>query len=218
VILKDGQIQKFDKDGKLIIVYRHKTVPTIFDPRDGAKHFAYYRENQEYDYLNPSFDITSSFRIDSAFAIEPWLIAPSGEYKLWVLDAADHSLKKVNPRDAAVEVEVIIDASIIEDATAFTALREYQGFVFLLNPLKGIFIFNGLGKHIKTIAAPGITSFYFLGEELYYLKPGYIEFVNLFSAEEREMNIDSRPAFVLLTDERMIRIRQKTIDIYEFKP
>lgn len=218
VVMKDGQIQKFDKDGKLIILYRHKTVPTLFDPRDGARLFAYYRENQEYDYLNPSFDITSSFRIDSAFAIEPWLIAPSVDHKLWVLDAADHSLKKINPRESEVEVEVIIDAAIIQQASDFTLLREYQGFVFLLHPGKGIYIFNSLGKHIKTIEGKGIRNFSFLGEELYYLKNGNIRFFDLFSAETRQMPVEGHIDFALFTDERLVLIRYKSIEIFEFRP
>src|SRR4051794_35418219 len=85
LIMKNGQIQKFDKDGKLMIGYKCNTVPTLFDPRDGARLFAYFRELKEYDYFNPSFDITGSFHIDPAFAIQPWLINASGENKLWVL-------------------------------------------------------------------------------------------------------------------------------------
>lgn len=218
VVMQSGQIQKFDKDGKLVIVYRHKTTPTIFDPRDGAKLFAYYRDKQEYDYLSPSFEINQSFIIAPEFAIEPWLIAPSGEHKLWVLDAADHSLKKVNVRQSVVELEVVIDSAIFKDHHEFTLLREYQGFVFLLNPSKGIYIFNGMGKHLKTIPVAGLTSFNFLGEELYYLQPGYIEFLDLFTAEEREVNIDSRPSSLLLTDERMFLVRERSVDILEFTP
>ncbi|HEY0655757.1 MAG TPA: hypothetical protein VGD65_21630 [Chryseosolibacter sp.] len=218
IVTKEGQIQKFDKDGKLIVVYRHKGAPTLFDPRDGAKLFAYYRAQQEYDYLNPSFDMVSAFRIDPAFAIEPWLIAPSGEKKLWVLDNADHSLKKVNPVDSEVEVEVVIDAALIEDATAFTAIREYQNFVFLLNPKRGILVFNSLGKHIKNILATGINSFNFLGEELYYAVGDTVKFIDLFTAETREQKLDSKPRNVILTDERMVLISLKSFDIFEYTP
>lgn len=218
IVTKEGQIQKFDKDGKLIVVYRHKGPPTLFDPRDGARLFAYYRAQQEYDYLNPSFETVSSFRIDSAFAIEPWIIAPSGEKKLWVLDNADHSLKKINPVDAQVEVEVIIDASLIEDATSFTTIREYQNFVFLLNPKKGIFVFNSLGKHIKIIPANGIRSFNFLGEELYYLAGDVVKFTDLFTAETRELKLEAKPKNVILTDERMVHVFYKSFDIFDFKP
>jgi hypothetical protein len=218
IVTKEGQIQKFDKDGKLIVVYRHKGPPTLFDPRDGARLFAYYRAMQEYDYLSPSFEIVSSFRIDSAFAIEPWIIAPSGEKKLWVLDNADHSLKIINPVDAQVEVEVIIDATLIEDATSFTALREYQNFVFLLNPERGIFVFNSLGKQIKIIPAKGITSFNFLGEELYFVMGDTVKFTDLFTAETREMKLDTKPRNVILTDERMVHVFFKSFDIFEFQP
>jgi hypothetical protein len=218
IVTKEGQIQKFDKDGKLIIVYRHKGAPTLFDPRDGAKLFAYYRDQQEYDYLNPSFETVSAFRIDSAFAIEPWIIAPSGEKKLWILDNADHSLKKVNPADSQVEVEVTIDASLIADATAFTTIREYQNFVFLLDPKLGIYIFNSLGKHIKTIPAKGIRSFNFLGEELYYCTGDSLQFLNLFTAETHQLKLSAKPNNVILTDERMVHISYKSFDIFEFKP
>jgi hypothetical protein len=218
VITKDGQIQKFDKDGKLIIVYKHKTVPTLFDPRDGSRLFAYYREHQEYDYYNPSFDITGSFRIDPAFAIQPWLISTAGENKLWVLDIADHSLKKINLKASEVELEVIIDSSVIQDAKVFTSIREYQGFVFLLNPHKGIYIFNNLGKHIKTLEVSGLHHFNFLGEELYYLKNHQVKFFDLFSGESRVVAEDRGGNSILLTDERQFLVGYKSIDISEYKP
>jgi hypothetical protein len=218
IITRDGQIQKFDKDGRLIVLYKNKVLPTLFDPRDGARLFTYYRQNQEYDYLSPSFEIVSSYRIDSAFVIEPWLIGPGSEQRLWILDAADHSLKKINTRDSEVEVEVVIDSTIISDATTFTYLREYQGFVFLLDPKRGIFVFNGMGKHIRTIEEKGITAFNFLGEELYFAKAGIVKFFDLFTAETRSIAFEKPFDFVLITDERLIQIRKKGIEIFEFHP
>jgi hypothetical protein len=218
LITKDGQIQKFDKDGKLIIVYKHNTVPTLFEPRDGSRLFAYYREHQEYDYFNPSFDITGSFRIDPAFAIQPWLISTAGENKLWILDAADQSLKKINRKESEVELEVVIDSSVIQNAKAFTSIREYQGFVFLLDPHKGIYIFNNLGKHIKTIEVPGLHNFNFLGEELYYIKNHQVQFLDLFTGEGRSIAEEKACNSILLTDERQFLIGFKTIDITAYKP
>lgn len=219
LVTKEGQIQKFDKDGKLIILYKHKGLPTLFDPRDGSRLFAYYRDNQHYEYYNPSFEVTASFRIDPAFAIQPWLICPSGDHKLWVLDGIDHSLKKINAKQTEVEMEVVIDSGIIQNASAFTTIREYQGFVFLLNPHKGIYIFNSLGKHIKTIEEHGIHQFNFLGEELYYLKgETQLKFFNLFTAETREIPLEKKSRIALLTDERLFLISYKSVEIFEFKP
>jgi hypothetical protein len=218
LVLKNGQILKFDKDGQALAGHRHNEAPTLFDPRDGARLFAYYRSQQQYNYYNPSFETTASRQIDSAFAVEPWLICPSGDHKLWVLDGADHSLKKLNARHTEVELEVLIDSTLIQDATAFTTMREYQGFVFLLHPEKGIYIFNGLGKHIKTIPEKGISHFNFLGEELYFFKQGQIMFFDLFSAESRKVPQQHNGTIVVLTDERMFLAGSRVLDIFKFRP
>jgi hypothetical protein len=213
-----GQIQRFDKDGNLTLLFKADTTPTLFDPRDGARLFAYYRGDQHYEFLNPSFQVTASYKIDPAFAIQPWLICPSGEYKLWVLDRADQSLKKVDVKSSVVEVEVVIDSTVIENAEAFRSMREYQNFLFALNPGKGLFIFNSLGKHIRTIDRPGIEAFNFLGEELYYLREDTLEFFNLFTTDTRQMKLESEYTDVLLTDERMILFAPDRIDIFVFRP
>jgi hypothetical protein len=218
LITISGQIQKYDKDGKLKVVYKHKVVPTIFEGRDGARLFAYYRHDQQYDYLSPSFEPVSSYKIDPAFAIDPYLICTSGEHKLWVLDEADHSLKKVNVQKGEVEVEVLIDSTIIQNANAFTTMREYYGFVFLLNPEKGIHIFNGMGRLIKTIDVKGVHSFNFLGEELYYVQGSKLKFVDLFNADSREMDLLRPAKITLLTDERMFSIQDKVVKISEYRP
>jgi len=218
VITVTGQIQRYDKDGRLMLLYKAERAPTLFDPRDGARLFAYYRHDQHYEFLTPSFRATASYQIDPAFAIHPWLICPSGEYKLWVLDKADQSLKKIDVKASAVEVEVVVDSALIENTEAFKTMREYQSFVFLLNPAKGIFIFNSLGRHIKTIGTPGIRTFNFLGEELYFLRNGTLEFFNLFTAESRQMKIDTGFTDALLTDERIILFAPERIDIFAFRP
>lgn len=217
-VTSSRQIQRFDKDGKLTLSYQAEEIPAVFDPRDGARLFVYYRADQHYEFLTPSFQPIVSYKVDPAFAIQPWLICPSGEYKLWILDKADHSLKKIDVKAAEVEIEVVIDPALIQNTQAFTSMREYQNFVFLLDPSEGIHIFNSLGKHIKTIAAPGVRSFNFLGEEMYYLRRGTLEFFNLFSAESRQLEVDPKYTDALLTDERMILFTPEKIDIYPFRP
>ena len=217
-ITNTGQIQRFDKDGKLTLLYKAERVPTLFDPRDGSRIFVYYRGDQLYEYRNPSFESVSSYKIDPAFAIQPWLICPSGDHKLWVLDSVDHSLKRIDVRASEVEVEVVVDSALIERASSFTLMREYQNFVFLLNPQRGIYIFNSLGRHIKTIPVSDVQTFNFLGEELYYLQGGKLQFMNLFSAETRQLPMDRDYHAALLTDERMILFTLKSIDIFSFRP
>ena len=209
-----GQFQKFDKDGKLALVYKNNPVPELFDPRDGARLFAFYRHDRQYAYLNPSFDFNKSFVIDSAFVAEPWLVCASGDFNVWVADAADATIRKINVNQGRVDAEAKLPATI--DIKSVKLIREYQGYLFLLTD-KAIIIYNSIGKAVKTI---NTTSSYlnFLGEEVYYLQDGKLRFMDLFTGEAREQILPATCVMALITDERLYLINQKTIDLFEVKP
>jgi hypothetical protein len=218
VVTSSGQIQRFDKDGRVASVYKNNPTPTLFDPRDGSRLFAYYRTDQHFSFLNPSFEATNSGRLDPAIAIDPWLMCVSGDYNFWILDAADVSLKKINVSTGIVTVDSKIPEPASDSVSAYTYLREYQGFVFVLDKKKGVQVFSSLGKHLKTLGQPSIPHFNFLGEELYFQSGDGLNFFNLFSAETRHMPLNQTGEFILLTDERLFIINDKTIDFFEIKP
>lgn len=217
IITVSGQIQRFDKDGNVASVYKTNATPTLFDPRDGSRLFSYFRNDQHFEFLGPSFDISHFGKLDPATAIDPWLMCVSGDYNFWVLDAADLSLKKVNGSIGTVTVDVKIPEGG-DSISSYVYIREYQGFVFLHHIKKGVLVFSSLGKFLKTIGKPGISHFNFLGEEFYYQSANTINFFNLFNAETRQMPLNQTGQFVLLTDERLFIIKDKSIDFFELKP
>ncbi|HEY5748208.1 MAG TPA: hypothetical protein VIU12_19190 [Chryseolinea sp.] len=218
VITKRGQLQRITPDATLSVVYKLGPLPTQFDPRDGSRLFAYFRNDRHYAFYNPSFDMTASYHLDSSFVIEPWLVTISGDHDIWVVDAADGSLKKVTQATETIDVDVKIPTGLYKDIKAFTFIREYQGFVFLLQPNKGIQVFSGMGKWLKTIESPTLKSFNFIGEELYYIKKDKLKFFNLFTAETREQPLPQPAQFILITDERIYTVQNKTIDFFTPKP
>jgi hypothetical protein len=218
VITKKGQIQKFDVNGKLLSLYKNEPIPTLFEPRDGSRLFAYFRKERKIQYLNPSLEPSNSALIDSAFVIDPWLACSSGDHNIWVLDAEDKSIKKISPRTSTVEVDVMIPDNLSRDFSNIKSIRDYQGFFFLLDEEKGIHIFNGMGRWIKTISVQALSYFNFLGEELYYPVGNGLTFVNLFSGEKREIPLKKPFTFALLSDERLFLVHTNSIDFFEFKP
>jgi hypothetical protein len=214
ITTRSGQSQRFDKDGKLLNLYRKDPVPTTFDPRDGARLMAFYRPTASYDLLNTAFDVVRSYKIDSAFSLEPWLATTSGDYSLWVLDAQDWNLKKVNVQTGTMTVEIPLPATIGRQKSDFIAMREYQGFLFILHKKEGIHIFNSMGKHLRTLATPGLTYFNFIGEELYYLQDNKLKFFDLFTADTRELTLPAPATIALLTDERLFLIQTTAVTIY----
>jgi len=214
ITLRSGQNQRFDKDGKLLNLYRKDPAPTTLDPRDGAHLFAFYRPTASFDLLNTSFDVVGAYKIDSAFSLEPWLACTAGDHGLWVLDTQDWNLKKLNIPTSTVTVEVPLPTTITRHKSDFIALREYQGFVFLLHKKEGIHIFNAMGKHLRTIGTPGLTYFNFIGEELYYLQGDKLKFFDLFTTDAREITLPAQASVALLTDDRLFLIQATSVTIY----
>jgi hypothetical protein len=215
LITDQGQIQKFSEDGILRGVHKTNPSPTLFEPRDGVRAFAFYRQDRTYAYLTPSFDFLNAYQIDSAFVIDPWLACSSREVSMWCLDAVDGNLKKINTKTGIIEIDVkLTDVNM----TDITFMREYQGFLFLLIRGKGIAVYNGLGKWVRTIEDKDVNAFDFLGEELYYITKGTLQFFDLFSTEPRIMKLPSICTLALISDTRLFMINGKTVDIYTFQP
>lgn len=206
-----GEIQKFDINGNPVSIYKGQAIPDLFDPRDGARLFAYYKSDQHYSYFNPSFEEMATYEVDSSFVIEPLLACPAGDHNVWVIDAADKTLKKIDVRNNRVDVDVAL--TNMNEISRVKYMREYQGFVFILDPRKGIQIYSGMGRALRTIGKAGVPHFNFIGEELYYPEDGKLKFFNLFTAEVRELPLPTGTKFLLLTDERQYVIRQKSVDI-----
>ena len=216
LVLQSGEIQKYDKNGIGLGTYIHQGTPTLFDPSNAIRLLVYYKKTQEFAWLSPDLGTNPFEAIDPSIAIEVGLICPSGDQNLWVLDEADLGLKKLSVRDSRVLSEFSISNQFKENN--FTLMREYQNFLFLLDPKTGISVYNSFGKQIRKIQEPGLIYFNFLGEELYYKRGSQLIFLDLFTAESREINISIPSEFVLLTDERMILTNKNQVQIFEFVP
>lgn len=210
-------IVKFDKDGERIATHTTSRSTTLFDPGNGVRLLAYYRDIQAYDILTPALQQKINARLDPAFAIEPWLICSSGDYNLWILDAADWSVKNVDTRRSVVSQEFSLD-SVLQANPRFTFMRAYQGYLFLLDEEAGIVVLNRLGMIVRTLPVPHLPSFGFLGQELYYYREGSICFTDLFTGKSRSEPFDYPCSEILLSDERCIAIGKASITVFSYTP
>jgi hypothetical protein len=211
---KKGILHRYDTDGNLKATAQDATLPTLFDPRDGARLFAYYRDKQQYTYLNPFFEAGILNPIDAAFAAEPWLACASGDYNIWVLDAADWSLKKIDTQKGIVLAETPVAGITADRREGISYMREYQGFLFVLERDHALHMYSGMGKHLRTLNAPGIKSFNVLGEDIYFQSGDQKVLFNLFSAKTMRIAMSQPADFALSSDEHLFVIRGKTLEIH----
>lgn len=217
LILKSGVIQKYNPDGKLLAQSSQINSENIsVEAWNPLQVFAYSSDARAYNVLDHTLQNEKTIQLDSSFAISPHLLSPGNENSIWILDAVDYSVKKIDTKKAAVIFESQLRAPGWDDAPMLIQMREYQNLVFLLDLRSGISIFTSLGKLVRTIEESNIRYFNFMGEELYFLKENKIIFFDLYTEERRELKIDTGYRFALVTDERLILVRHDSVELFEF--
>src|SRR3954471_19000486 len=137
LVLKTGEVFKYDKEGKKVGVHGFQMPPTLVDPLDGVQSF--YFEETATNYGNLSADLSSASKhaVDPAFAIRPWLVCPS-LHELWILDSADFSIKKTKMKSAAISLESVLIHLPSKQIKDYVYMREYQNYLFLLDRNAGV--------------------------------------------------------------------------------
>lgn len=212
-------LSRFDKDGSLL---KTVSIPadlpiTQFDSWHLTQLVLYYKSIQQIDIYNPALELRTSFTIDSAFAIEPSAIAASFDQKhFWIFDQADGSIKKVNYKNGEVVIDEQINSFSIK-SEPIRVMREYQRFLFIQTS-KQLYVFNAMGRSIKTIACTPSQVFDFFGEEIFLLDHTILHFTSLFSSETRTKENSKAYDKIYLTDERLFGVIGNSIEIFQFNP
>ena len=215
LILKNGRIKKYDANGKVLASLKKGKTPELIEPWFHPMIFSYFRDEQKYVFYDYKLRVTQQQKIDPSIAVSPFLVCPTNDNKLLVLDEADWSIKKFNPVTSKVITEFGIDTVGLGVKPNFSYLREYQNLIFLLDKNSGIFIFSNLGKKINHIKCK-IQNFGFYGEELFYLLNDTITLYDLYSEKTREVRVESGK-FAIVTDERIFLVRENDrVVIFEF--
>ncbi len=213
---KKGGIKKYSSDGKLMASLP-KRKPTLIEPWYHPSIFIYDCATQNYFSYGRFFEEVKEYKVAPELAIEPYLICPTHDNRLWILDKADYSLKKVNPLKQEMINEFTLDLG--SSTPEFTYLREYQNLIFLQEKNSGIWIINTLGKIINKIEINKSANFGFFGQELYYLENNIIQFVDLLTEVRHELPLNGDLKFAIVTDERILTVSAKNkITIYNYIP
>jgi len=215
LIYKKGGIKKYDQNGK-VMAHLPKRKPTLMEPWYHPSIFIYDRKTQKYFSYGRYFENEQEHKLPPEFAIEPYLVCPTHDNRLWVLDKADYSLKNINPLNNEVINEFTLNTE--HTTPAFTYLREYQNLIFLQEN-NAIWIVNTLGNLITKIESNKLGNFGFFGQELYYLENNVIHFFNLLTEARYEISLEGDNKFALVTDERIFTVSTTNkISLFNYVP
>lgn len=214
-LLSKKSLQKIDTAGNIILAAQQYFNYTLFEPRDGARLFAYDGPHKKYAFITPALTLLDEEHpLNEGWAIEPWMTCTSGDYDLIILDSADFTLKKISLKTLAVRWEASVKEHLHPKSNVLL-MREYQNFIFILDKTQGILIFNSVGKFVRKVGEPNLVTFNFLGEELYYTQGNQMKLIDLFTTENRKITLPSDADFALLTDERLYIVQFPIVSTYK---
>lgn len=191
-----SRIVHYDVNGKEAGTFMLAHPSQHFEPRDGSRMFLYNPINKLYGFT--SFGKNPTLTLPEEYAIEPALVCSAGDNGCWILDRADFSCKKANLKKGQIDIEFKLPEKLQNES--ITAMREYQGFLFLATP-SHLHIISTMGKLLKSLKTTS-DDFDFLGEELYCRDNNRIIFFDLFDGTIRSEEINADILFVRLTDEQ----------------
>ena len=120
-------------------------------------------------------------------------VAPAYDNSIWVFDEQDSKLKKVG-EDGRLLNETADLRLVLDEAPLPEKIFDQNGFVYLYDPLKGIFIFDYYGALKNKIALLGWRYLQVLGNNIVGIKDGKIMSYKTGTLEITESSV---PDFVI---------------------
>lgn len=215
-----GDIRKISGQGKEMTLFspnKNGNIATL-DIWSRFKVLAFYRNFQELVILDRFLGDPARYDLRDYFDGYAQLVAWNFQENIWVIDQTDLTLKlfNIDTGETLVDQQMYIVAG--EGGTMdFSAMKEYQNRLYLLEPNTGVLILDNFGNKIDKMQTPGIEQFGFDRDEMYYLLRDSIIFINVYSLETRAIK-PPQQGFdnVLKADTTFFFQRPEGLEIYNY--
>ncbi|QHL88999.1 hypothetical protein GU926_16800 [Nibribacter ruber] len=113
--------------------------------------------------------------------------------RLWLFDESTFRLLKIDTRLTRITHETALELTLDRRQHDIRFLREYQGRLYMVDRLSGIYVFDNLGNYQQRLPLPNLGYVGFIGDELYYLADGQLHFQHLYTLKERTVTLPESP-------------------------
>ena len=219
VASSNGDIDRYDREGAFTKHFSptKKAEPALIDAWQGLRVFVFYRDFQEYLFLDRFLAPSERYSLASEkLASTVSLATVAADNNIWTFDNQNLSLKKVDVQNGEVLSETNLNFILKKQRHEFTYIREYQNLLFLSDKNEGVLVFDNIGNYIETIPLLGLDFFSFNDTELITLKGDTLISFELYTKEKKEVGLpDPSYNFVLMENKRVYLFTKTRLDIFE---
>jgi hypothetical protein len=221
VISSTGRIKKMNAAGDSLAVYnqvRNFGQPHNIDVSNPLKILLFYKDFSTVVVLDRFLSVRSTIDLRKYNMLQPGAIGLSYDNNIWVFDEYDSKLKKIDESG-----NLLLETSDFRNALGQTIIPQRiinsNGFVYLADPVNGIFAFDNYGTFKRKIPLQNWKSFSLFNNRIVTTGPDFISLYDPSNMLEKRYRLPSfQPYFhSFITSNRFVTLSRDTLQVYGYK-
>jgi hypothetical protein len=216
------QLKKINENGDSVAVFnnvrKYGKVAQI-DVSNPLRVLLYYKDFSTVVILDRLLNIRSTidFRKQEIFQVQA--VCLSYDNKIWLYDEFEHKLKKID-EDGKVLFATTDFRQLFDEAFSFTSISDQDGFIYLYDKNKGVYVFDYYGALKNIFSLTGYDNFKAVGKFItgtrndslmrYYPSNLLLQEVKLPSSFRQAQSI-------LFTATKAYALKKDELDIYQLR-
>jgi|SRR5688572_90848 len=222
ILNSSGQLKKLDAAGDSVAIYnnvRQFGKVSYIDVSNPMRVLLYYKDFSTVVMLDRLLNVRNTIDLRQQDIFQVQAIGLSYDNKIWLYDELNNKLKKID-EDGKLLFETTDFRQLFDQAPLFTSISDHDGFIYLYDTLKGVFVFDYYGALKNKIALTGWKNFkvagrYIFGERndsFFRYQP------STFLLQVMALPVGFRDAELInFTSTRAYALRKDELDVYLLK-
>lgn len=205
----NGDIVKYNKDGKQVAVANHKSLGNIhsIDASNPFEIYVFYKDQNKVLYFDNQLYTMGVTNLEEGSFFQLSATARSYDNQIWAFDLGDLKLKKIK-RDLAVELSSgNVREFVAGNGFAPFYIADVNHSVYLFDSTLGLYEFDNFGNYLRKITLSNAKQFFVMSGNLYFLKDNAVYQLNKEFLTESLIPVQNKPEQIdafSLSPERLV--------------
>ncbi|MFN3403742.1 MAG: hypothetical protein ACK40G_06580 [Cytophagaceae bacterium] len=220
IATEKGNISKYDAEGNYMVTFSptKNSEVTLLEAWRNVNIFVFYRNFQEYLFLNRFLTESPNLRFHRETAGFIRMATPSADNNLWIIDDRDFSLKKINLKLNQIEYQNTLDMVLNPNQYDLNFMREHQNLLFINDKNSGILIFDNMVNYKSKLPFKGIEYFNFFNNYIYFLHNNKLVFYHIYKHKSYELLLpEGKYNFALASENKVALFSNNFIYLYNIR-
>ena len=215
------QLKKIDGNGDSVAVFnnvrKYGKVAQI-DVSNPLRVLLYYKDFSTVVILDRLLNVrgTIDFRKQDIFQVQA--VCLSYDNKIWLYDEFEHKLKKID-EDGKLLFATTDFRQLFDEAFSFTTIRDQDGFLYLYDKNKGVYVFDYYGSLKNIFSFTGYDNFNIVGKFITATRNDSLMRYQPSNLLLQEVKLPEvfRKTQILFTATKAYALKKDELDIYELR-